>query len=96
MSNKIQIPTKYCSTIGSCPFSFSDDSEMVQGYGCLPTPYEIVNMRIKHKKTWACHSNTDKPCLGAINYLKDKNLPYNVEDSKLLTLTDNWQGFYKH
>lgn len=79
-----------CSTIGSCPFSFTEESEKVQNYGCLPTPFEILNMRVKHGKTWACHSNPDKPCLGAINYLKENNMPFSIVDKKLITEKDNW------
>lgn len=88
-----QITCEYCSTEGSCPFSFSDESEIVQGYGCIPTPYDIIQMRQKHGKTWACHSNPDKPCLGALNYMKQKQLPYKVIDTKLITLDDNWEKY---
>lgn len=35
---------RQCSTIGCCPFAFNDESEKVQGYGCIPTPYEIIIM----------------------------------------------------
>ncbi len=84
-----------CSTIGSCPFSFTDQSEMAQNYGCLPTPYEIVTMRQKHGKTWACHSNPDKPCLGAIRFMKKKGLPYKVIDHNLVTERSDWGQYAK-
>jgi len=74
---------KECSTT-SCPFAFnSDESEIAQC--CLPSPMEIVNMRVKHGKTWACHSVPDKPCIGAIRYLKSKGLDYSVIDKELIT-----------
>lgn len=82
-----------CSTNGGCPFSMTDYSEHIQNMGCLPTPKEIVNMRVNHNKTWACHSNHDKPCLGALNYLKKNNLPFEVVDTELLTEDSDWHKF---
>lgn len=91
MSNN---PT-YCSTEGACPFSFTDESEIVQNYGCLPAPLEIVQMRQAHNKTWACHSNPNKPCLGALNYMKEKGLPYKILDPVYVTEKDNWGKYTK-
>ena len=73
----------------SCPFSFTDKSDQICGAGCLPDPWEIIKMRVKHGKTWACHSNTKKPCRGAQEYLKSEGLPYKVIDPKLVTLDDD-------
>jgi len=82
------------SSSGGCPFNFfSEKSEYAQNAGCLPTPMDIVNMRVVHGKTWACHSNPDKPCLGAINYLIDKGLPHRVLDNKLVTENDDWSKY---
>lgn len=77
----------------SCPFAFTDLSETVQNYGCLPSPYEILSMRVDHDKTWACHSDPKQPCIGGIKYLKEHGMPYSVIDSELLTERDDW-GVY--
>lgn len=81
------------SDLSSCPFSFSAISEEVQNYGCLPSPFEIVQMRVKHGKTWACHQAPDQVCLGAISYLKKNNMPYSVLDKKLITEKEDWSQY---
>jgi hypothetical protein len=73
-----------------CPFAWTEASERVQNYGCLPTPQEIMNMRVIHGKTWACHSDPTSPCVGAIKHLQFKGLPHKVVDSKLITEDDDW------
>ena len=77
----------------SCPFAFTDESETIQNYGCLPTPIEIETMRVKFNKTWACHSTPQKPCAGAIKHLSKKKLPYKVVDANLLTEHSNWDDY---
>lgn len=81
---------KSCSSFGSCPFAFSEESEIVQNYGCLPSPIQIVNMRVKHGKTWACHTEPTKPCLGALKHLKNEGLPHKVVDLNLITEQSDW------
>lgn len=73
-----------------CPFAWTEASERVQNYGCLPEPWEIRNMRVHHGKTWACHSDPDNPCIGAIRFLKERGEPYKVIDTKLITEQDEW------
>ena len=91
----MDINCKECSVTGGCPFAYTELSDQIQNYGCLPSPNEIINMRINHGKTWACHSNLNKPCLGAIKNLKKKNLPFKVIDKKLITENDNWNLYTK-
>ena len=81
-----------CST-SSCPFAYTDESETVQNYGCLPTPHEILTMRTVHGKTWACHSDDSIPCRGAIRTLKQRGLDYKVIDKELLTEKDPWNEY---
>lgn len=74
-----------------CPFNFGTElTEQAQNYGCLPTPQEIMTMRTKHGKTWACHSDTNKPCKGALAYMQEKNLTNKVIDPQLVTEKSDW------
>jgi hypothetical protein len=71
----------------------TDESDHAQNFGCLPTPQEIVVMRVEHQKSWACHSNPKVPCVGAIRHLKNKGLPHKVVDPELLTEKSHWHLF---
>jgi len=84
---------KECNTEGACPFAFSEESELVQNYGCLPSPADIVEMRVKHGKTWACHDNPSKPCKGALLYMKEYGIPCKIIDNELLTEDSDWQYY---
>lgn len=76
-----------------CPFDFcAEATDIAQNYGCLPSPHEIVTMRVDHSKTWACHSNDKKACVGALNYLHSANKPFKVI-TPLLTEKYNWAPF---
>ena len=81
-----------CASI-SCPFAFTDESERVQNYGCLPGPFEILQMRVKHGKTWACHSNPKKPCLGGLRFIKEQGYDSKVIDFNLVTEETGWHQY---
>ena len=77
----------------SCPFAFTDESEQVQNYGCLPSPREIKDMRVKHGKTWACHSTPKKPCQGALRFLAEEGYDNRVIDPVLVTEDIDWSEY---
>lgn len=81
---------KICHKDGACPFAQTEESEYAQNTGCLPSPYEIMVMRIQYGKTWACHSDTSKPCQGAIRHLKRNNEDASVIDPNLITEESDW------
>ncbi len=86
---------KQCATEGGCPFAFTDLSEKIQNYGCLPEPMDIVYMRQEHGKTWACHDDPTKPCAGALMWMKKEGLPFKVIDPILVTEEDDWNQYLK-
>lgn len=65
-----------------CPFAFTDASEEVQNYGCLPTPYEIIQMKRKSGHNWSCHSNEKVICKGFVDHVKWINENGYVNDLK--------------
>lgn len=77
----------------TCPFAFTEESERVQNYGCLPTPYEIVVMRVEYGKTWACHDQPTRPCIGALRHLRSIGQPYKVIDLELVTEASDWAQY---
>jgi hypothetical protein len=79
----------------TCPFSFSDKADEAQNYGCLPSPFDLVNMRVHHGKTWACHYDYNKPCVGTIQFLKDNDLPYKQINPTLETEITDWHLYTK-
>lgn len=54
-----------------CPFAFTNESEYVQGLGCLPSPFDITQMKRKSGHNWACHSNEVKICSGFVDFIKE-------------------------
>lgn len=49
----------------SCPFNhYSEESQQVQNYGCLPTHIDILKIKDETGNNWACHSNNKKVCGG--------------------------------
>lgn len=85
-------PDCECHVDGACPFAFNDISEQVQNLGCPPSPHEIINMRVNHGKTWACHPDTSRPCVGAIECLKEQGLPHKVLDKVFITEQSDWSS----
>jgi len=77
---------KECSRT-SCPWAFTEESEQVQNYGCLPTPQDTIVMYLRGN-SWACHSDQTRPCIGAIKRLKELELYEGIKP--LLTLDDQF------
>jgi hypothetical protein len=76
---------------GGCPFDFcSEETEIIQNWGCLPTAHEIIQMRQNHQKTWACHSDITKPCVGAIAHMKQEGLQHRIVDKQLVDERHDW------
>lgn len=74
----------------ACPLAFTDESEKVQNYGCLPEPCDILTLKIKHNLNWHCHEDNNKICVGFIQYARENNLDY--KSGEPATYTDWWEG----
>lgn len=63
-----------CGECETCPFAFTDESEMVQNYGCLPTIGDIADMNNTYDVNWACHHDDKKVCSGLAKAFGDEYL----------------------
>lgn len=81
------IERSYCGSGGcmSCPFAHSDEAEMAQNYGCLPTPQQIVEMKEKSGHNWACHSDETVLCGGFAKYIKRNRPDLNINEGQLIS-----------
>lgn len=65
-------------TCEACPFSCSEEAEKGMNFGCLPAPYDIIEIKKNTDKNWACHEHPkeDVPCAGWAAYAKEHGLDY--------------------
>ncbi|WP_211338216.1 hypothetical protein [Brevibacillus gelatini] len=40
-------------------------------YGCLPSAYDIIQMKKKSGHNWACHGNESVMCGGFVQYVRE-------------------------
>ena len=58
----------------SCPFSGSYEAEEGINLGCLPSVYEIFQLKREQDVNWTCHYDEKKPCAGYVETAKDYNI----------------------
>lgn len=63
-------------TCVSCPFNdgFTFSASEAQNLGCLPTPYDIIQMKKSSGQNWACHDDETTLCAGLCHQAKEANL----------------------
>lgn len=54
----------------TCPFSMTEEADRMNNSGCLPSPGEIIQMKVDTGNNWACHSNCNRVCQGLVNESK--------------------------
>jgi len=86
---------KICHKDGSCPFAQTEESEYTQNTGCFAISFWNHGDEIAVRKTWACHSDTSRPCQGAIRHLKRNNENASVIDPVLITEESDWGSICK-
>jgi len=70
-----------------CPCTYTDESEQISNYGCLPDWNNLVEKYLNNEGIWKCHSR-DVPCGGLIQVLKMNNIPLD-KNNKMLVTEDN-------
>lgn len=85
------IERSYCGSGGciDCPFSYSEEAEIVQNYGCLPDRVDIIRMKEGSNQNWACHADETVMCGGYANYVKKYRPDLNLKEGNLISY-DVW------
>lgn len=72
----------------ACPFACSDTSEYVQGLGCLPSAFDIMEMKKRSGHNWSCHESDPaklKLCAGQVQWVKELQLPVDMKAGNLIS-----------
>ena len=64
------------SNCTACPFSTSEEAEQTQNWGCLPSPFEILEMKRTADKNWPCHEDETRICAGFVSRCRELGLDY--------------------
>jgi hypothetical protein len=67
-----------------CPCTYTNESEIISNYGCLPDGIDLVRMYLENKGHWKCHSK-DRKCGGLTHVLKENKIPFNKNNELLIT-----------
>lgn len=80
-------PGKHCCN--GCPCTYTDESEQISNYGCLPDFNKLIEFYLEGRGIWKCHSK-NKPCGGLIQVLKLNNIPMDKNNELLITEDNPW------
>jgi hypothetical protein len=73
----------------TCPFSCSEEAEMIQNYGCLPDRTDIIRIKESSGQNWACHGDEKVICGGLARYIKENRPDLSVKEGGLISY-DRW------
>jgi len=78
----------------ACPFAMTDESEIVQNYGCLPTPWDIIQLKKQTGANWACHCSTVekglKLCKGFVEWNEEMKLGLDIKEEQPKIAYELW------
>jgi hypothetical protein len=62
----------YCN---SCPFAWwTEASTNASNWGCLPSPFEIMELKRNQDLNWTCHGDKTVLCVGFVITCKEEKL----------------------
>jgi hypothetical protein len=76
-------------TCSTCPFSGTDAAESAMNLGCLPFPYEIMQLCGRTGKAWPCHSDPTRMCAGYIAACAEAGIDWRTRP------LGSYQGWYE-
>lgn len=81
MFKQATLPRSICGSGGcsGCPFSCTEESDIISNYGCLPDNNELIELVKTRNVNWSCHAEQNVICGGLVAALKENNIPFDRE-----------------
>lgn len=71
----------------ACPFADTPEAIQAENLGCLPTRWDVGQMKRDHNINWVCHADEAKLCAGFIDWCRENG--FNPHDGPRASY-DSW------
>lgn len=67
----------YCAGMcEGCPFNHTEAAVNAYNWGCLPSVFDVFELKRNHNANWQCHEGNGKICAGYVQMAKEEGVDY--------------------